>query len=369
MLPLLGGSPVSLGGGSYGRSSAWLAVKGVGGLAYTADYPSGSTAGAAGMAVFTRDACEGGYSLTSSRLVTAGTGSLPDLMAQGPARAGLFGPGGVERFGPVTPPIYLVSGTRVDSLALDATTFPCLLAGDWTGCGRASLADLGTAPLDLSLSAGDATLAARQLDAASCPPACAGNAFCNRATCSVAKELLLARPGAAAAAVALPAPPLSVAPDRAGGFVVSLACDNAAGGASGPCFSQGTLCSASEFNVPFPGSAGALVLVPEDGSAPSCLAVRAGLGGVVALTPNGAQAWVASSAAGGSVTVTRMGIPRKTSDGTIDLAAPLPFLSKLIVGAAADVPAGFAATGMAFSPDGSIGVSTLPAEFRIVLFE
>ncbi len=373
ILPLLGGDPVSLGGGSYGRSAAWLARSGVGGLAYTADYPSGSTAGAAGMAIFSRDVCQGGYSMTASRGVTASAGSLPDLVVEGPARAGLFGPGGVTRYGPAAPPIYVVSGTRVDSIALDATTFPCLVAGDWSGCGRASLADLGTAPLDLVLSAGDATLAARHLDAATCPAACAGNAFCNRATCSVAKELLLAKPGAAATAaataVALPEAPLSVAADRAGGFVISLACDNAGGAATGPCFSQGTLCAAAEFNVAFPGSAGALVLVPEDGSAPSCLAVRAGLDGTVALTPNGAQAWVASSTAGGSVAVTRMGIRRKTSDGTIDLSAPLPFISRLITGLAADVPPGFAATGMAFSPDGSIGVSTLPGEFRVVLFE
>ena len=113
-----------------------------------------------------------------------------------------------------------------------------------------------------------------------------------------------------------------------------------------------------------------LLLVPEDGGAPSCLAVGQGLAGRMALTPNGAEAWVASVVQSGTrLQLTRVALTRRTTDGTIDTAAEHPVLSRRNLGRGGVYGAGYAASGVAFTPDGRQGVVTVPDEYQIAVFE
>jgi DNA-binding beta-propeller fold protein YncE len=110
------------------------------------------------------------------------------------------------------------------------------------------------------------------------------------------------------------------------------------------------------------------VLVAEDGSGMQCLAVQPGLAGPVAVTPNGAEAWVTGSAFGAQI-LTRVAIVRRTSDGTIDASLPAERVSAEALGTAARPTGSFPPGGVAFTPDGATGVVTVPGEFRILLYQ
>ena len=363
------GAPFSLGAGTFARGAVWMSKPSVGSaLAYAAD---GSAGPAATAAAFTKDLCTGDVRVSADWPLA---GAEPSLVAVGPARAGALGPAGEDRFGPSPAPAYALFGTTLAVLSPDATTLTCLLdpTRSWSSCGSAASVELGVAALDVTLSAGDVTVAARHLDrsAPTCA-ACAGEALCERTVCDVASELVLAREGQPATTVALPGPPLSVAADRAGGFVASLACtSSAATTTASTCFPGSTVCAGPAFQVTSSGRAGALVWVPEDGGAPQCLAVHLGLAGRAAITPNGAEVWVAGSLPGsGSLDLTRVALARRTSDGAIDTSAPQAFEDRTSIGAAAAVSPGFAPSGVAFTSDGATGIVTVPAEYRLALFE
>lgn len=333
--------------------------------------PPRRAARAATAAGFVKDVCTGGVRVSADWPLA---GTEPSIVAVGPARAGAFGPAGISRFGPSPAPAYALFGTSLATLSADATTLTCLLdpTTSWASCGALVSVELGVPALEVALSAGDATVAARRLDLTTpACAACAGDVVCERTLCDVASELVLARAGQAPTPVALPGPPLSIAPDRAGGFVVSIACTStAAVTAASACFPGSTLCAGPAFQVTSSGRAGALVWVPETGGAPECLAVHLGLVGRAAITPNGAEVWVAGSLPGASsLDLTRVALARRTSDGTIDTSAPQAVEGRATVGTAGAVGPGFAPSGVAFTPDGSVGIVTVPAEFRLALYE
>jgi len=379
LLPLAGRQlPVGLGGSGYARGAAWLRSAAGGALAYAGQVPtSGAPLSSAAVTGFARDGCGGGVSVTATRSITGGT---PELMVQGPARSGAFGPAGPQLVGPASPPVYLASGSRLSTFAAIATTLDCLGGGgssvDWSSCSAASSTDLGAVPLEVVLSAGDETAATRALgtDCGACadgPFACTGpgascrtdDAVCRAALCKPAQEVWLASPGADPIKVTLPSIPASLAADPAGGFLMTLPCLQ---GSGTTCLGTSPVCQ----GIPAPGAtAAALVLLAEDGSQPSCLAVLDGIAGPVAVTPNGAEAWISAVGSDGLLGLTRVRLPRRTSDGAIDPTAPARSLGRQVLGRAADVPAGFAASGIAFTPDGSIAVATVPGEFRVVLIE
>jgi hypothetical protein len=110
------------------------------------------------------------------------------------------------------------------------------------------------------------------------------------------------------------------------------------------------------------------VLVAEDGSGIQCLAVHPGLAGPVAVTPNGAEAWVTGPAFGAQI-LTRLALARRTGDGAIDASLPAERVSAEVLGAAAAVTGAFPSGGVAFTPDGGTGIVTVPGEFRILLHQ
>jgi hypothetical protein len=114
---------------------------------------------------------------------------------------------------------------------------------------------------------------------------------------------------------------------------------------------------------------GALVLVAEDGADVACLAVQPALAGPLAVTPNGAEAWVNGTTSAGQFLL-RLGLPRRTSDGAIDAARPASLLAfETLHGAG---PAGATPPppgGVAFTPEGGTGILTVPAQFRVLLRE
>jgi DNA-binding beta-propeller fold protein YncE len=116
------------------------------------------------------------------------------------------------------------------------------------------------------------------------------------------------------------------------------------------------------------GADGALVLVAEDGSGVTCLAVHPGLAGPVAITPNGAEAWVTGPAFAAQI-LTRVALARRATDGTIDASVPAERVSAEVLGAAPATTGAFPAGGVAFTPDGGTGIVTVPGEFRILLYQ
>jgi hypothetical protein len=381
------GGSVALGGSGYGRGAVWVdAAPGAGALAYTGQLPSSGTAtfqraGAAAVTGIVAGACPGeDVRITGSRPVANGS----DLVVQGPARSGALGPDGIRRYGPATPPIYAAKDTTLDVYVPGASNLACLAGAtpDWdaTKCPPDATVDLGVSPLDVTLSAGDATAAVRTLDTsdsfASCtqaagfpaPVSCVADLLCLRASCPPAKLLWLARAGSAPSAVALPDRPTGVAADRAGGFLVTLPCaatTDVGGGAA--CFpAEPAICDG--FLTGPGGADGALLLVSEDGSRKECLAVQPGLAGPVAVTPNGEEAWVTGPAFGAQI-LTRLALLRRTTDGTVDASAPAKRLSAESLGSAAKVTGAFPPGGVAFTPDGATGIVTVPGEFRILLFQ
>lgn len=368
-------SSVALGGAGYGRGAVWLEGASGGALAYTGDLRgTGADAfargGAAAVTPIGAGSCPGEtVRIAGWRRVTGG----PDLITQGPAWAGAFGPSGVARFGPAAPPIYAVRGTSLYVYAPEPARLDCLIGGagrapTWdpaaTGvCAPDARVELGFSPLDVTLSAGDRVAAMRTLDR--CDTVCReGDEVCLRATCPAARRLVLVRPDPAAATsivVPLPAPPVAVAADRGGGFLVTMACLEGTA-AGGRCFGADPLCRA---HPTAPGDVnGAVVLAREDGGGVDCLAVGPGLAGPLAVTPNGAEVWVAGATPSAEHLV-RLGLQRRPGDGALDVsrAAVLVSTERLHTGLSA--PPG----GVAFTPDGGTGVVTVPGQFRILLRE
>jgi hypothetical protein len=383
-----GAQGVALGGSGYGRGAIWLdTAPGVGGtLAYTGELPPTSVAttsvsgGAGSVTGFDAGTCPGeDVHITSSRSVKNG----PDLVTQGPGRSGALGPEGVARYGPASPPVYTTRTTAVDSTlhvyATDVATLGCLTGPgtpDWDPAGActpaASVAlplQAGGSgrPLDVTLSAGDRAAAVRSLSP-TCVSSCAvDDDLCLRTSCSPARTIELVYPGGAPGATAtLPTSIRGIAAHPAGGFLATLRC--ATPPASGPltCFPGNALCAA--LGAPSGTSNGALVFVPESGAPVSCLAVLPGLGGPIAVTPNGAEAWVTGNA-GGTQVLLRLDLPRRTSDGAVDGTVPATPLSVEALGTAATGTGSFPPGGVAFSPDGTTGVVTVPAAYRIVLYQ
>lgn len=367
---------VALGGSGYGRGAVWLDPPGGGALAYTGDLPSTSSlafdrGGAAAVTGFTDGVCPGeGVRVTVSRPVKNG----PDLVAQGPARAGTLGPEGIARFGPAVPPVYAANGTSLAVYVPDPANLACLAGSDpnWdpaqTGtCSPSAVVDLGAEPLDVTLSAGDRAVAFRTLEA--CMTTCLPNdSLCLRAACPPAKQLTVieATPGAAAVTVPLPAPPAGVAADRGGGFLVTLRCELSTAAGGDDCFPSSTICD--PFLTGPGGEDGALLLVSEDGSHVDCLAVLPALAGPVAVTPNGAQAWVTATAFGAQI-LSRLALPRRTSDGSIDSTRPAERVAVETLGTAAKATGAFPPGGLGFTPDGATGIVTVPGQFRILLYQ
>ncbi len=377
---------IALGGSGYGHGAVWVeAAPGAGALAYTGDLPSSGLAifqraGAAAVTGFAAGDCPNeDVRITGTHPVANGS----DLVAQGPARAGALGPSGIQRYGPAAAPIYTAKDATLSVYVPGPANLTCLAGAspDWSAgaCPPDATLDLGVSPLDVTLSAGDATAAVRSLetDLGACaqaagfaaPAVCrvTGDLLCLRASCPPAKSLQLARAGSVPASVPLPERPLGIAADRAGGFLVTLPCapsGDAAGGTA--CFPSSSLCSGL---VTSPGGAdGALVLVAEDGSGIQCLAVQPGLAGPVAVTPNGAEAWVTGSAFGAQI-LTRLALARRTSDGAIDASLPAERVGAEALGLAATASGAFPLGGVSFTPDGATGIVTVPGEFRILLYE
>jgi hypothetical protein len=371
------GGSVALGGSGYGRGAVWLDVGDHGALAFTGDLRAAGSdgfkaGGAASVTRFAAGQCEGeSVRVGASRPVTFG----PDLVVQGPARSGALGPEGIARFGPAVPPVYTVTGDALHVYVPDAAKLACLAgeAGDpdWdpTGtCAPDEKLALGVAPLDVTFSAGDRTAAMRYLGECSVATICRpGDKVCERAACPIARALVIVRPDpevVTTLAVDLPASPASVAPDRGGGFLVTMPCEAPANGPSGECFGADTLCD--EYGT-VPGEEnGALVLVGEDGTSRQCLAVQAALNGPVAVTPNGAEAWVSGATATGQFLV-RLALARRTSDGAIDVTRPAALVSSehLYVPPSGSAPPG----GVAFTPDGATAVVAVPGQYRVMLRE
>jgi len=387
-----GDRPLALGGSGYGRGSVWVrnptsGESWDGALAYSGDLPLDKDASAGGK-------LQGGSAaVTSFKMDTVcsalpemeivGSAPLagnPDLVAQGPARAGQLGLDGYARFGPSTAPTYLVSGTSLTSVPItsaDACLSPVggLDSLACTGTSR----ELGVSPVDLTFSAGDASVAARSLSS-TCSPCrlpfvCTGtgpgaacdpeDVLCRRAYCPVAPSLRVVPVATTGAGrdVPLPASPISVAADRGGGFLVTLPCTLA--GAGFPAPFDG-LCPKTASDL---STTGALVHVPEAGGAPTFLAVAPGLAGAVAVTPNGAEAWVSGPVRNGALHLTRLALPRDPDTGALDLGRRATLAGVRVLGTAGEAPGGFAASGIAFSPDGAVGIVTVPADFRILLLE
>ncbi len=375
------GGSVGLGGSGYGRGAVWLDAPIGSGLAYTGDLPKTQAAslkrgGAAAVTGFAPGVCEG-EDVRIKESVPMAHG--PDLVAQGPARSGALGPAGVARFGPTVPPVYAVTGSQLAVYVPDSDTVLACLAGanlgatpDWdpsqTGtCAPNATIALGVEPLDVTFSAGDHTAALRTLNSA-CTGGCAGDVLCLRAVCPAAKQLILVGADplpASSVVVSLPTPPASVAADRGGGFLVTLPCDpDAASGAA--CFAATTLCD--QFLTGPGGSDGALLRVAEDGSRMDCLAVLPALAGPLAVTPNGVEVWVTGMTATAQH-LSRLVLPRRTSDGAIDATRPASRVAFEPLGLPAAGGGAFPPGGLSFTPDGSTGIVTVPGQFQILLLQ
>jgi hypothetical protein len=375
------GTPLALGGSGYGRGAAWLASGNQAALAYAGSVP-GSGGGAPSsrddaVTAFKIDRCQAGR----ARVASAGgiSAGAPDLIVQGPARAGAFGPAGTSLFGPASAPVYTFTapGTTLNVHAAASTSadIGCLLGLDWSCLAGDPVIVVSTTPLDVTFSAGDATAAIRTRSsscatctapfctapATTCPP---NDLLCQSAFCPVAPAVRLARAGAASSVVALPSPPAGIAPDPAGGFLVTLPCDPTALSSTAPsCFTT-SLCASF---VPKGTAPAALLWLPEDGSAPRCLTVLTGLGGPIAITPNGAEAWI--SGPSGLLLLTRLSLPRHAQDGTLDLGAAVKLVQRSTLGRLASVAPGAAPSGIAFSSDGSSALVTVPGDYRMILFQ
>jgi hypothetical protein len=162
------GGSIALGGSGYGHGAVWLeATPGAGALAYTGDLPSSGSAvfqraGAAAVTGIAAGACPNeDVRITGTHPVANGS----DLVAQGPARAGALGPSGVARYGPATAPIYTARNTVLAVYVPGVANLSCLAGAnpDWSAaaCPPDATVDLGVSPLDVTLSAGDATAAVR----------------------------------------------------------------------------------------------------------------------------------------------------------------------------------------------------------------
>jgi hypothetical protein len=373
---------VALGGSGYGRGAVWLDAPVGGTLAYTGDLPKAGLSplargGAAAVTGFASGQCAGeNVRIEASRPMTNG----PELVAQGPARAGTLGPAGIARFGPSAPPVYAISDARLAVYVPDnVTTLGCLAGEDplaspnWDAtqlgtCAPNASIELGVDPLDVTLSAGDRTAALRTLDSTCISSCLLDDVLCLRARCPAASELVLVAADPAAASsvtVALPTPPAGIAADRGGGFLVTLPC-TAAATPGGACFPATTLCDG--FLTGRDGDDGALVLVAEDGSSVECLAVLPALAGPVAVTPNGVEAWVTGMTPLAQ-RLSRLALPRRASDGAIDATLPAERVAFEPLGLPAAPTGAFPPGGIAFTPDGSTGIVTVPGEFRILLLE
>jgi hypothetical protein len=386
-----GDRPLALGGSAFGRGSVWVKNPSSGqswdgALAYTGDVPRNPDA-----ALPAGKLAGGSSAITSFKMDTLCTvdpqlqivGSAPlagnpDLVAQGPARAGQFGLDGITRHGPASAPTYLVSGTELQVLSASSSD-ACLAptGGLDTGACTGTAIELGVSPLDVTLSSGDVTAAVRSLDA--CVPctapfsctgagagaACApGDILCQRAFCGVASALRLVTAAGAPRDVALPSAPAGVAADRAGGFLLTLPC-TVGGQGFDPPFDA--LCPrlASEVD-----GVGALAYVPEGAGSPTYLAVGQGLAGAVAITPNGAEVWVTGPDRTGHLLLRRFRLPRSAADGRLDLSRRVVAAGDVLsLGTAGLAPGGFAASGITFSPEGSVALATVPADFRILRLE
>lgn len=372
---------IALGGSGYGRGAVWLEPAAGGALAYTGDLTiatGGTAASGAAAAVtgFTAPICpDETVHIAGSRPIASG----PDLVTQGPARSGQLGPDGVARWGPASSPVYAARGPTLDVYDLATAQLTCLAGTgslDWSGCAPDATIPLGVPPLDVALAVGDRAVAARTLetDLTACtqatgfaaPTSCGTDLLCLRASCPPAKTLQLSRPGAAAAStVTLPTRPAGLAADVGGGFLVTLPCfATATPGAT--CFGASPVCSG--FLAGAGGTNGALVLVAEDGSAVTCLAVMPGLNGPVEITPNGAEAWVIGHAAGLQL-LSRMELQRRTDDGAIDPSRPAVRGAVEALGPATKATGAFPIGGVAFTPDGGTGIVTVPGQFQILLYQ
>ncbi|HET8540949.1 MAG TPA: IPT/TIG domain-containing protein [Anaeromyxobacter sp.] len=372
--------PVALGGSGYARGAVWLEPPSGGALAYTGDLPSlthgaiSERGGAAAVTSFAPGVCPGeSVRIAGSRPVAGG----PDLVAQGPARAGALGPAGLDRWGPAAAPIYAALDTSLAVYAPGPGNLSCLAgsAPNWdktTGCPPDAEIALGVEPIDVTLSAGDRAVAVRRLDMDACAftlalfdTCLASDLLCLRASCPPAKELRIARAGASPAVVALPARPAGVAADRGGGWLVTLPCEVSSFAGGDDCFPSSAVCDGL---LTGPGGAdGALLHVAEDGTIGGCLAVLSALAGPVAVTPNGAEAWVTGEAFRTQY-LSRLALPRRASDGVLDASRRAARLAIEALGSAPRALGSFAGGGIAFTPEGGTAIVTVPGEYRIVLY-
>jgi hypothetical protein len=287
-----------------------------------------------------------------------------------------LGPAGVERWGPRLPPVYAAKDRQLAVYAPGAGNLSCLAGStptwDPTGCPPDVTIDLGAEPIDVTLSAGDRAAAVRRLDTDACTPTLgladtcpASDLLCLRASCLPAKELWIARPGADPIAVPLPGRPSAVAADRGGGFLVTLPCEVSSAAGGDDCFPSSSVCDGL---LTGPGAAdGALLHVAEDGSATACLAVLPAIAGPVAVTPNGALAWITGTAFGAQI-LSRLSLARRTSDGALDPAQPAVRVAIEALGTARKAFGAFPAGGIGFTPEGATAIVTVPGEYRVLLY-
>jgi hypothetical protein len=380
------GGAVAIGGSGYGRGAVWLdRPGGKGALAYTGDLRKTATdlfqrGGAASVTGFAAGQCPGEVvRIDASRPIAAG----PDLVVQGPARSGALGPEGLARFGPAAPPVYSVKDGSLHVYRPDALTLACLSGENASGtpdwdpdlggtCAPDETIPLGVDPLDVTLSAGDRAAALRTLAPCALPSGCEpDDDVCKRAVCPPASELVIVRPdpsGATSTIVPLPAAPAAVAADRGGGFLVTMRCEASGTAAGSACFPSDPtgLCDGY---LTAPGDQnGALLLVAEDGTDIACLAVQPALAGPLAVTPNGAEAWVSGTTAAGQFLL-RLGLPRRTGDGGIDATRPADLVAFETLHASPPSSGPPPPGGVAFTPEGGTGILTVPAQFRVLLRE
>ena len=67
--------------------------------------------------------------------------------------------------------------------------------------------------------------------------------------------------------------------------------------------------------------------------------------------------------------LSRLALPRRTSDGSLDPSRPAERVTAEVLGAAARATGSFPIGGVAFTPDGGTGIVTVPGQFRIVLYQ